>query len=49
MNYKSADLSPEAVVQLQQLEQQLSNEMGEDIVLIAYHKRGEEADQQPHR
>lgn len=41
MDYKTADLSPESVKQLSQFEQELSNEVGEVIVLIAYQK-GEE-------
>jgi hypothetical protein len=42
MEYKTADLSPEAIVRLSQHEQAFSNEAGEDIVLIAYGK-GEDA------
>lgn len=41
MDYKTANLSPESVEQLSQLEQELSNEVGEEIILIAYQK-GEE-------
>ena len=38
MDYKTAELSQESVEQLSQLEQDLSNEAGKEIVLIAYQK-----------
>ncbi|MBW7458267.1 hypothetical protein ACFOLF_27875 [Paenibacillus sepulcri] len=40
MDYKTAQLTPEAVKKLQQYENELSNSTGEDIILIAYEQEG---------